>query len=123
MQCPECGHIPLAGNQPDPSRCPECGIFYQKAADMRREREQSAQQQAAADSAAKKQAFNAHSPAVRAAMAEYKGAQPVVVLDVNMSFNSMVVFMIKWAIAAIPAMIILFALGAFMVALFGGLIR
>jgi len=123
MQCPECSHIPLAGNQPDPNRCPECGIFYQKAVEMRREREQAAQQQLAAEAAARKQAANAISPNVKSAMVEYKGAQPVVVLDVNMSFNSMVVFMIKWAIAAIPAMIILFALGAFMVALFGGLIR
>jgi hypothetical protein len=31
----------------------------------------------------------------------------VVVMDVKMPFASMVVFMVKWAIAAIPAMIIL----------------
>lgn len=123
MQCPECSHTPLVGSQPDPNRCPECGIFYQKVLEMRRDREQAAQQQQAADAAARKQAANAVSPNVRSAMAQYKGAQPVVVLDVNMSFNSMVVFMIKWAIAAIPAMLILFALGAAMVALFGGLIR
>lgn len=122
MQCPECNHIPLAGNQPDPSRCPECGIFYQKAVEMRRVREQQAQQQLAADVAAKKQAFNAISPAVRGAMAEYKGAQPVVVLDVNMSFGSMVVFMIKWSLAAIPALLILMMIGFFAVALFGGIL-
>jgi len=38
--------------------------------------------------------------------------QEVVVTDVQMPFGSMVVFMIKWAIATIPAAIILFILGA-----------
>lgn len=123
MQCPECSHIPLAGNQPDPSRCPECGIFYQKAIELRRAREQQLQQQAAADAAAKKQAANALSPAVRGAMVEYKGAQPVVVLDVRMSFGSMVVFMIKWALAAIPALLILGVIGFFAMAFLGALGR
>ena len=35
----------------------------------------------------------------------------VVVTDIQMSFGSMVVFMIKWAIAAIPALIILSVIG------------
>jgi hypothetical protein len=122
MQCPECHHIPLAGSQPDPSRCPECGIFYQKAVELRRAREQQAQQQAAAEVAAKKQAANAISPAVRGAMFEYKGAQPVVVLDVSMSFGAMIVFMIKWALAAIPALLILMLIGLFATAIFGGFI-
>lgn len=123
MQCPECNHIPLAGSQPDPNRCPDCGIFYQKAIEQRRLREQQAQHQIASDAAAKKQTANALSPAVRGAMAEYKGAQPVVVLDVNMSFGSMVVFMIKWALAAIPALLILTLIGFFAIALFGASIR
>jgi hypothetical protein len=49
----------------------------------------------------------------------------VTVVDIKMPFWSMVVFMVKWAIAAIPAMIILFVIGAilagFMVGLVGGL--
>ena len=122
MQCPECRHIPLAGSQPDPARCPECGIFYQKAIELRRVREQQLQQQAASEVAAKKQAANALSPAVRAALADYRGAQPVVVLDVSMSFGAMVVFMIKWALAAIPAILILMLIGLFSAALFGGFI-
>ncbi|MDQ6981213.1 MAG: hypothetical protein Q9M46_07020 [Ghiorsea sp.] len=36
----------------------------------------------------------------------------VVVTDIQMSFGSMVVFMIKWAIAAIPALIILSVIAA-----------
>lgn len=34
----------------------------------------------------------------------------VVVVDVKMPFLSMVIFMVKWAIASIPAIIILFVI-------------
>ena len=44
----------------------------------------------------------------------------VVVTDINMSFGSMVVFMVKWTIAAIPAMIILLVLLAIISAVLGG---
>jgi hypothetical protein len=40
------------------------------------------------------------------------GVQRVVVTDINMSFVSMVAFMVKWAIAAIPAFIILAVIGS-----------
>ena len=116
MQCPECNHIPLAGNQPDPSRCPECGIYYQKALELRLAAK--SKQQAAAQLEVAK----AMSPKVKAVMAQYKGAQPVVIVDMSMSFNSMVVFMVKWVIASIPAMMILFALALVLSLLFGGLI-
>jgi hypothetical protein len=36
----------------------------------------------------------------------------VVVTDINMPFMSMVIFMVKWVIASIPAFIILSILGA-----------
>lgn len=36
--------------------------------------------------------------------------QRVVVTDIRMPFWSMVIFMVKWAVAAIPALIILFLL-------------
>jgi hypothetical protein len=36
-----------------------------------------------------------------------RGRREVVVTDIRMPFASMVIFMVKWAIAAIPAMIIL----------------
>jgi len=44
----------------------------------------------------------------------------VVVTDIRMPFWSMVVFMIKWAIAAIPAFIILAVLGGVAAALLSG---
>lgn len=46
----------------------------------------------------------------------------VTVVDVRMPFGSMVVFMIKWALAAIPAVVILVAVWAVLAALLGGLI-
>ena len=45
----------------------------------------------------------------------------VVVTDIRMPFWSMVVFMVKWAIAAIPALIILIIFWAVMMGLLGGM--
>lgn len=57
-------------------------------------------------------------------MAQQHYPQPVVVRDVQMGFGSMVVFMVKWAIAAIPAAIILTLVSAvlfsILIALTGG---
>ena len=51
----------------------------------------------------------------------------VTVVDIKMPFWSMVVFMVKWAVASIPAILILVALGTilavFLGGLFGGLSR
>ena len=44
----------------------------------------------------------------------------VVITDIKMPFISMVVFMVKAAIAAIPALIILAILGTIIAAMFGG---
>ncbi|MEO1944675.1 MAG: hypothetical protein ABGY11_10280 [Candidatus Thioglobus sp.] len=49
---------------------------------------------------------------------ENKVAQTVNISDISMPFWSMVVFMVKWAIASIPAILILMLLFA----IFGGLI-
>lgn len=46
----------------------------------------------------------------------------VVVTDVNMTFQSMVVFMVKWAIAAVPALIILGLIVLLLMALFSGIV-
>ena len=39
---------------------------------------------------------------------ESKNKNEVIVTDIQMPFGSMIVFMIKWVLASIPAMIILF---------------
>jgi hypothetical protein len=49
--------------------------------------------------------------------------QKVRIVDLEMPFMSMVTFMVKWAIAAIPALIILALIGAFAAALFSGLVH
>ncbi len=49
--------------------------------------------------------------------------QNVVVTDIQMPFMSMVVFMVKWVIAAIPAMLILTILGALVTGVFGSFIH
>ena len=51
-----------------------------------------------------------------------QGPQRVVVQDVDMPFGSMVVFIIKWTLASIPALIILCIVGALLSAVFGGLL-
>lgn len=45
----------------------------------------------------------------------------VVVRDIEMTFGSMVVFMVKWVFAAIPAMLILALFLGFFGAFFGGM--
>ena len=49
--------------------------------------------------------------------------QKVTVTDIDMPFGSMVVFMVKWALAAIPAMLILLVLGLVLVTFLQGFAR
>lgn len=80
MQCKKCGYEPtLAEIQAGTDECPGCIEKARRA----QQRAQSAERPVA----------------VR--------AQQVVVVDFEMSFPAMVRFMVKWAIAAIPALIIL----------------
>ncbi|MEX2526444.1 MAG: hypothetical protein WEA09_02295 [Gemmatimonadota bacterium] len=46
----------------------------------------------------------------------------VIVTDIQMTFWSMVVFMVKWTVAAIPAFLILFLLGLGLAALGAGFV-
>jgi hypothetical protein len=46
--------------------------------------------------------------------------QRVSVSDVSMPFGSMVVFILKWTLASIPAMLILLLIGMIVAAIFGG---
>ena len=55
------------------------------------------------------------------ARAERDGGQEIVVTDVRIPFLSMVVLMIKWVIASIPALIIVSIIGAIFGALIGGM--
>ena len=46
----------------------------------------------------------------------------IVVSDIRMSFGAMVVFMVKWSLASIPAMIILAIIGGLVATVFGGIL-
>ena len=50
-----------------------------------------------------------------------ESGQYVVVTDIRMSFFSMVVFMVKWVVASIPAFIILSIIGSILMTLLGGM--
>jgi hypothetical protein len=52
-----------------------------------------------------------------------KGPPPsaVRIVDIDMPIGSMIVFMLKWAIASIPALLILGFAGAILVAILGGI--
>ena len=47
--------------------------------------------------------------------------QKVIVVDLQMPFISMVMLMVKWALASIPALMILFAIFTFATSLMGGI--
>lgn len=55
-------------------------------------------------------------------MSDESNKQRVIVTDIHMPFLSMVVFMVKWAIAAIPALLILTVIGIVTWGILGGLI-
>ncbi len=48
--------------------------------------------------------------------------QQVVITDIRMPFFSMVMFMVKWALASIPAFLILALLGSLLMVLLGGMV-
>lgn len=107
MKCDFCSYEFTMREMQEKAPCPRCAEA--------RARE--------ASSAEQRKRLASVSPSVRAAMDGYAGAQPVVVVDLRMSFMSMVWFMVKWAVAAIPALIILFFISAFLMGLIGGLGR
>ncbi|WP_156115018.1 hypothetical protein [Pseudomonas sp. ML96] len=120
MQCPACKHESAAAAFGDPLRCPECGAYYEKAIWHSGDKlDRAAHDRVAAERQVTRPIVGGEH--VQKIAGQNKGAQPVVVVDLHMSFNSMVWFMVKWAIAAIPAMIILAVIGFLIVMLLGGL--
>jgi hypothetical protein len=56
-------------------------------------------------------------------MPEPAAKMQVVISDIDMSFMSMVFFIVKWTVASIPALIILFLLGTIAAVFLGGIFR
>jgi len=46
--------------------------------------------------------------------------RPVIVVDIQMPFISMIMLMVKWALSAIPALMILFAIFTVLTSFLGG---
>lgn len=120
MKCPACKADSPVAEYGDPLKCPKCGAFYEKAVWHAGDRLGKDEHDKVLDERKRAAAPVSILPHVKKMADMNKGAQPVVVVDLNMSFSSMVVFMIKWAIASIPAMIVLFLIGMVLFALFAG---
>lgn len=122
MKCPNCDFIDKDEAFGDPATCPKCGAIYEKALRVRELRDQMAAKKAAkkpvelASEAPKIRLANAANAVAEgrkaretaaANKAEKRERQMVIVADIDMPFWSMVRFMVKWAIASIPAILIL----------------
>lgn len=137
MQCPNCSHTDTPQAFSNPAKCPSCGVYYEKALANQVRKEARAASETSAASSAESGAGKAsilatvkesvkEGRANRAAaevVAQQRraptSAQPVVIVDFNMSFWSMVQFMVKWALAAIPAALILILIFWGLVSIFG----
>ena len=125
MKCPNCDFAEKDEAFGDPATCPKCAAVYEKALRARELRDQMAAKKAAkkpvelASETPKTRLANAANAVAEgrkaretaaANKAEKRERQMVIVADIDMPFMSMVSFMIKWGIAAIPAMAVLFIL-------------
>ena len=90
MQCPNCNNTNIQANA---TECSECGYVFK--------------------------GYEESAPEGVTGLASNSNNQNVTVTDIKMPFGSMVEFLVKWAIASIPAFIILFLIGFLMVAIFG----
>lgn len=131
MQCPNCQHEATPEAFGEPARCPECGVYYAKALAHQQRRERASRESEpdiessdpslgeklkrgmsgaiSAVEEGRRQRIQQESAVKHALATEI--ARPVAVVDVQMPFSSMVWFMVKWAIASIPAIIILITIG------------
>lgn len=125
MQCPGCNHEAAQAEFGDPLRCPVCGAFYAKAlaARQKREAELAERTREAADQARVIKTGQAKQVQGRVAPTARVESQPVTVVDIQMPFWSMVTFMVKWSIAAIPALMILAIIISVPFTLLGVLVR
>lgn len=110
MQCPKCKYDPtLTEMQSSPDDCVKCGINY------------AGYTQSLARAAEAKAAQERLNPTVRSVSRDFNGAQPVVVIGVEMGFWQLVRFMVKFILASIPAIVIAGLLIFFMFSFFSGL--
>ena len=103
MQCPKCGYEPtLTEIQKSPDDCTRCGINY---AGHSRHVEQVIDQREAAQ--VENKALGKASSAIKRAAEGQPNMQDVVLVGLDIGFWSLVQFLVKLALAMIPASIIL----------------
>lgn len=116
MQCPKCGYEPtMSESTASPDQCPSCGVYYAKATAA------ASRQTPDEREAAERQRLSAQRADRIGTRRPSAPANPVVVVDLQMPFTSMVTFMVKWALASIPAVIILAAVATVAFTMLGAL--
>lgn len=123
QQCPKCNYeLTLAERTASEGKCPSCGIYFAKY------QAQLEAEPATSNAASSPPPDTPAKPvgALTKSVQDFRGLPirgpvPVVVTDVEMRFGSMVVFMVKWVLAAIPALIILAALAVFLFIMMGAM--
>lgn len=130
MKCPKCAYEPtLSEMQRSPANCPKCGAGYDEADQNFENETKTLGERLSVGVAGARQSVEegrkrrADEERRKEESRNPAAARPVVVVDIRMDFWSMVFFMVKWVIASIPAVIILFLIMLFISAFFGGLAR
>lgn len=124
MRCPSCDHEAPQTEFGEPMRCPACGAYYEKALKLKLA---AAAGPAVVEPSRETKRVVPQKPGglrlaadhVEVATRGLDGAQPVVVVDIQMRFWSMMIFMVKWMLAAIPALIVFIAILAMLSTVFG----
>ena len=90
MQCPNCNNTNI---QADATKCGECGYVFK--------------------------GYEESTPEGVTGVASKSNHQNVTITNIDMDMIDMIAFMVKWAIASIPAFIILFLIGMMVMGVFG----
>lgn len=102
IKCPKCGYQRQAEDTAPAWQCPSCGVAYAKV--------MGSSARASLDPVERAALHINHGLDVQApagSAIDFPHEIDVRVTDIRMPFMSMVIFMVKWAIAAIPAALIL----------------
>lgn len=138
MKCPNCDFIDKDEAFGDPAVCPKCGAIYEKALKIKADKDRQELFEKKRVKSARGNQDNGTSIKSRIASAsasvsdgrekraesaaahkQKRELQMVVVTDIDMPFWSMVGFMIKLGIAALPAFFIIFMVYTFVLAVIG----
>lgn len=113
IKCPKCGYERGPGEKAPAWQCPQCKVAYTKVAQSQSEWSPPPPPVTPAPAAP---------PAPRQEELVLPDEMAVSVVDIKMPFWSMVRFMVKWALASIPALIILIVIGVASASFIGGFV-